>query len=117
MATNTTSNGGSEARTFPAALPVEIPYRSRLSWELGTRVVGGTETELLSRWRSEDGWALAVFRATSETLIIRFQTPAGRELFYGTEASVRSTVRTRLEARPAWRRADRRDEPADQNDT
>jgi hypothetical protein len=104
MATNAASNGDAAPGKFPTALPIEVPYRSRLSWELGTRVVGDAEAQSLCRWRAESGWALAVFGVTSRTLVARFRTPVGRELFYGLERASRSTVRARLESAPDWQR-------------
>jgi hypothetical protein len=106
MATNAASGGDPDERTFPTALPIEVPYRSRLSWELGTRVVDDDVTESLFRWERDDGWALAVFRATKETIIARFETPIGRELFYGAEIAARTTLRSRLAADPHWQRVD-----------
>jgi hypothetical protein len=106
MATNAAPGGASDAETFPTTLPLDIPYRSRLSWELGTRVIDDDETERLDAWTREDGWALAAFRVTEETIVVRFETPIGRELFYGAELSARSTLRSRLESAPEWRRVE-----------
>jgi len=55
-----------------------------------------------NRRRSENGWALAVFRAPSETLIVRFRTPAGRKLFYATNRLIETT-----RGRRRWQAAER----------
>jgi hypothetical protein len=106
MTANAVRGGESAPTTSLTALPIDIPYRTRLSWGLGTRVVEDLDADRLCRWMGDGGWALAVFRATPETIVIRFRTPAGRELFYGAEAAVRSAVRSRLDATASWRRID-----------
>lgn len=104
MATNTVPGAGPEGKTSPTTLPLEFPYRTRLSWDLGTRVVESDQTERLSRWTDDRGWGLFVFRVAAETNVLRFQTPIGRELFYGVERAVEPTIRSRLEAAAGWRR-------------
>lgn len=93
-------------RPFPTALPIDIPYRGRLSWALGTRVVEDLDADRLCRWAGDGGWTLAAFRATDETIVVRFRTPIGRELFYSAETAIRSTMLSRLDSAPSWRRID-----------
>ena len=106
MATNTVPDDTTGVGRFPAALPIDIPYCSRLNWELGTHIVDGEDTERLFEWHAESGWELTAFPVASRTLVVRFRTPIGRELFYTAEISIRSTVRERLELAAGWQRVD-----------
>ena len=106
MATNTVPSDDTGVGTFPTALPVDIPHRNRLSWELGTHIVDGETAERLFDWHAETGWKLTAFRIASHTLVVRFRTPVGRELFYVAEISARSVVRRRLELAAGWHRTE-----------
>ena len=88
---------------LPRVVPFDVPQVTRLSWELGSRVVeDGVE---LGTWERVGGaWTLSIFRATSETVVLRFQTPAGRERFYGAAEMDIESVRPELVAAQEWER-------------
>lgn len=107
MATNASTSGSLADGPAKTALPSEVPYRTRLSWELGTRVIEDEATERRSHWEGSDGtWELTVFDATTTTLVMRVRTPVGRERFYGAETSMLSSIHARLEADADWQRAE-----------
>lgn len=92
---------------LPDAVPLEISHVTRLSWELGTRVVDDEEATLHSQWQQEDTfWELDVYQVTHHTDLLRVQTPVGREQFYGVTQSELESAITTLEAADRWRRAD-----------
>ena len=88
---------------LPDSVPDSLQPTTRLSWELGSRVVDDAEASLESEWyRTKGGWRLSVYRVTNHTDILQIRTPAGRELFYGvTQAAFASAV-SALEAASAW---------------
>ena len=47
---------------------------------------------------------LSVFRATSNTVIVRITTPVGRERFYGADRSDLRAALPTLAAAPYWKR-------------
>jgi len=91
---------------LPDSVPDSLRPTTRLSWELGSRVIEDAEASLESEWyRTEGGWRLSVYRVTNHTDILQLRTPAGRELFYGvTQAAFGSAV-SALEAANSWCRA------------
>lgn len=106
MATQGARSG--EGRTaLPDAVPFDLTNASRLSWELGTRVVDGEETAVHGRWsHDETAWSLSVFEVTAETAVVRLETPVGCERFFGTTRCDLDAVRPALEGAPDWTRRD-----------
>jgi len=89
--------------TLPHAVPFDVPQLSRLSWELGTRVIDGDETEAHSEWQHTGApWELSLFHVTSETLVARVSTPTGREQFYGIARTDLDSALSGLETAPHW---------------
>lgn len=111
MAVDSGRRGDDSPPALPAVVPLDLPYLSRLSWELGSRVVDDDEAALFGEWERGSGrWALSVFDVTSETVVIRTRTPVGREQFYGTTRAELEAALPELDAAPAWtRRAGGRD--------
>ena len=96
------SDGGPE---LPPAVPFTLPHLSRLSWELGSRVVDDEMATTESVWERTDGsWRLCVYRVTSATDVLCVRSPAGRERFYGTPDAPFESARQQLAASPNWRR-------------
>jgi len=104
MAVHSTQN---RCGRLPEAVPLDIRHTTRLSWELGSRVVDDEESTLEGKWRRSEGqWTLSVFRVTNHTDILQVRTPVGRELFYGaTQTAFESAVST-LETTDQWQRAE-----------
>ncbi|MFB6164351.1 MAG: hypothetical protein ABEJ31_04255 [Haloarculaceae archaeon] len=72
-----------------------------MSWQLGTRVVSEDGATHHGTWAAVDAaWAVSVFEATDETVLIRLRSPVGREQFYG------ATKRDLDRALPALAEAD-----------
>ncbi|MFC4543398.1 hypothetical protein ACFO5R_15820 [Halosolutus amylolyticus] len=105
MATHAPENGGDAGAELPDVVPFSLPYLSRLSWELGSRVVDDDESTRHSEWeRTGSSWTLTVFRVTDNTVLLKIRTPVGRERFYGAARSDLQTVLPRLEETPYWDR-------------
>ncbi|MDS0298515.1 hypothetical protein NDI76_07160 [Halogeometricum sp. S1BR25-6] len=102
MATHA-SNGDGVA--LPDAVPLDVRCLTRLSWELGSRVVDDEESSRESEWTHVDApWRLSVFHVTNHTDVLRVRTPVGRERFYGAvETDLREAL-PGLEASAQWRR-------------
>ena len=93
------------AATLPNVLPLDLPHLSRLSWELGSRVVDDATT--VGRWQSIGSrWTVSVHDATSETVVVETRTPAGRQRYYGAIRAELDAAIDRLEAAPAWQRTE-----------
>ena len=106
MAVRGTQNGGSDPTALPGIVPVEIPHLSRLSWELGARVVSDEESESVGRWKhASTRWTLDIFEVTKNTAVIRVRTSVGRERFYGAITSEVNAALPELETAPSWQRA------------
>ncbi|ARS91827.1 hypothetical protein [Natrarchaeobaculum aegyptiacum] len=104
MATHGT-HGTQPGASLPTALPVELPALTRLSWELGSRIVSDEETIHLEEWeRTGSTWALSIFRVTDNTVVLRVRTPVGRQRFYGAAQLDLEEALPRLEAAPDWNR-------------
>jgi hypothetical protein len=102
--TQTARVGGAR---LPGVVPFDLTHLTRLSWELGTRVVDDAESTPHSEWgHSGSPWALALFDVTSETVVVRIRTPAGRERFYGAARMDLETALPALEAAAGWSRRD-----------
>jgi hypothetical protein len=91
--------------TLPGVVPFDHHLLSRLSWELGTRVVDDDESTQIGRWEhTESSRSLAAFEVTGETLVVRVRTPIGRERFYGAAWMDLDDAFPRLDDAPAWDR-------------
>jgi len=103
MATRDPCDSGT---TLPGVVPFDLSPLSRLSWELGSRVVDDAESARLGRWEHvASARSLSLFRVTGETVVIRLRTPVGRERFYGAALMDLHDVRPALDDAPSWERA------------
>jgi len=102
-----TRSSATRCGPLPEAVPLALEHTTRLSWELGSRVVGDETAVLDSRWRrTEAGWGLSVYRVTNHTDILEVRTPVGREQFYGVTRSEFESAVSALDASDRWQRAD-----------
>lgn len=92
--------------SLPDAVPFSVPELTRLSWELGARVVGDGDSELRGEWAGTGRWRLSVFRVTEHTGVVRVRTPVGREQFYGAAMADLRSALADLESAPRWDRRD-----------
>lgn len=100
------SRGGSGAE-LPEVVSFDIAHLTRLSWELGSRVVDSEEATRHGTWRhTRTSWEFSAFRATSNTDIVAVQTPVGRERFYGVARSDVQSALSSLDATESWRRVE-----------
>ena len=105
MATHGFQDGTCAGASLPDAVPFDLPHLTRLSWELGSRVVDGEDAVLHSEWaRSGRSWVLSIFRVTSNTVVMRVRTPVRRERFYGAAQQDLESALPRLESAPRWER-------------
>lgn len=106
MATHGFQNGSGAGISLPDVVPFDFLHLTRLSWELGSRVVDDDGT-LHSEWEQTGRpWLLSVFRVTDNTVILRIRTPVGRERFYGAAQLDLETALPRLESTPHWHRCE-----------
>ncbi len=89
--------------SLPEAVPLSVPGLTRLSWDLGTRVVEDETAEPIGEWDGTGRWRLSVFRVTDNTGVVRVRTPVGRERFYGAALVELRSALTELESAPRWR--------------
>jgi hypothetical protein len=107
MAVRGTQNEGTTTSSLPDVVPFDLPHLSRLSWELGSRVVSGAESEHLEEFEhANKRWTLSIFDVTGNTVVIRVRTSVGRERFYGAIRSEYLSALPEIEAAPAWQRPD-----------
>lgn len=107
MAAHSARNGGDNSADLPDAIPFNLPHLTRLSWELGSRIVEGKESTLHSKWeRTDMMWTLSIFRVTSNTVLLCVCTPVGRERFYGTAETDLESGFPKLAAAPYWKQLD-----------
>lgn len=103
MAAHSFQDGGDDCVTLPNIVPFDLSCLTRLSWELGSRVVDDDESTLHSRWEHRSqSQTLSIFRVTSNTIIMCVQTPVGRERFYGTTQSDLKSAVPNLIASSYW---------------
>lgn len=106
MAVRGTESEGSDPTVLPGIVPLDVPHLSRLSWELGSRVVTDEE-EPINRWKhASNRWTLSLFEVTSNTVVIRVRTSVGRERFYGAIQSEIESALPEIETSPSWRQAE-----------
>jgi hypothetical protein len=107
MATHGSHTSGDADTGLPGVVPLDLAHLTRLSWELGARVVDDDEATLRSEWtHTGSAWAVSVFDVTSETVAVRVRTPIGRERFYGAARMDLDAALPGLEEAPGWRRRD-----------
>ncbi|NGM68034.1 hypothetical protein G6M89_03235 [Natronolimnobius sp. AArcel1] len=88
----------------PDVVPFDLPQLSRLSWELGARLLED-DAPCHSKWeRIGSTWRLSIFRVETNTAVVRVQTPVGRERFYNIAELDLATVIPELEAATRWQR-------------
>lgn len=105
MAVHGTRGGDGHTAPLPDVLPADVSSRSRLSWELGSRIVDDDEsTHLAGFEHASEHWRASFFEGTANTVVIRVRTPVGRERFYGALRSTLETAVAELVAAPSWRR-------------
>ncbi len=105
MAAHGVQDSGGNCPGLPDVVPFELPYLSRLSWELGSRVVDDAEATLRSEWEHEGAaWALSIFEVTANRAVLRLRTPIGRERFYDAASREVASAVPPLEAAPRWHR-------------
>ncbi|RCU46296.1 hypothetical protein DU504_02635 [Haloplanus salinus] len=92
--------------TLPGVVPFDPPALTRLSWELGSRVIDDEASARVGRWECVgSSWSLSVFRVTSETVVVRVRTPIGRQRFYGAAWMDLESDLSKLDAAPSWERS------------
>ena len=103
MAVHNTQGKSSRSATLPDVVPFDLAHLTRQSWELGVCSIQNRQATRLGIWSHQnDHWRLSIFEVTSETAIIRIQTPVGRERFYGAiQSELRSAIQ-KLESDPSW---------------
>jgi hypothetical protein len=105
MATRGQHSGGP---SLPDVVPFDPAVLTRLSWELGARVIDDGASTGVARWtRVQSSWSVSVFRVTSETVVMRIRTPIGRERFYGAAWMDLEGLLPALDDTPAWERRTR----------
>ena len=103
MAAHSSQSTDGVSPALPDVVPFDLQPLTRLSWELGLRIVEDDETTALHEWeQTTTSWMLSVFRATSNTVLIRITTPVGRERFYGTTQADLHSALPSLAAAPYW---------------
>jgi hypothetical protein len=92
--------------TLPDVVPFDHSTLTRLSWELGSRVVDGEAPTRVGRWkRVGSSWSLSVFRVAGETAVVRVRTPIGRQHFYEAAWMDLEDDLPELDAAPSWVRS------------
>ncbi|MBV0902977.1 hypothetical protein [Haloarcula salina] len=103
MAVHSAQGDAGRAGGLPDVVPFELSYLSRLSWELGTRIVDDDESTALGTWTHADRrWEVSVHEVTSETALIRTRSPVGREQFYGAICTELRAAIESFETMPSW---------------
>lgn len=105
MAAHSFQDGGATCAELPDVVPFNLPHLSRLSWELGARIVDDDKSSLHSTWEyTGTSWMLSICHVTSNTVVMRVCTPVGRERFYGVAQSDLTAALRSLNAAPHWHR-------------
>ena len=106
MATHGFQNGGDTAVSLPEVVPFDFPHRTRLSWELGSRVVDD-DGVFHSKWEQTDSrWSLSIFCVAEHTVILCVRTPVGRERFYAAAKLDLERALPHLESTSNWHRCE-----------
>ena len=86
--------------------PVDLRRAESHSWEYGHRCVR-REGRHRETWADENGrQSIAVYDVTDHTVVLRVETPAGRQSFYGMADSDYRRARDCLRAADAWTSVD-----------
>ncbi|WP_226010712.1 hypothetical protein [Halomicrobium salinisoli] len=108
MSTRGQTEGGRQPEggqvSLPEAVPFSVPGLTRLSWDLGTRVVDDEAAEPIGEWAGTGRWRLSAVRVTEHTAVVRVRTPVGRERFYGAAMADLQSALPELESAPQWHR-------------
>lgn len=88
--------------TLPSSL--SLTNVTRLSWELGSRIVSDVDAVRKAMWVRENGWKMTVYDVTDETVVLEVQTPLGRQHYYGTAKMDFTDESDRLDAAQDWKR-------------
>ncbi|WP_229114301.1 hypothetical protein [Halapricum desulfuricans] len=104
MATRSTPDGAS-APKLPSVVPFDLSPLTRLSCQLGERVVTDDEATRRGEFEYVDGsWSLSVFEVTDYTVVLCVRTPVGFRRFYGAIQADIESVEPTLEAAEDWQR-------------
>jgi hypothetical protein len=107
MAVHGTGGTDTSGRRLPDIVPFDLQHLTRLSWELGSRVVDADESTCHSDWEhAGTPWSLSIFHATTHTVLIRVRTPVGRERFYGSTESDLARALPTIRDAPDWELSD-----------
>jgi hypothetical protein len=103
------THGSLDSPTTDAKLPAVVPFDlsplTRMSCELGERVVADEDATHRGEWAHVVGtWKLSVFEVTDHTVVLRLRTPVGRQRFYGAAQADLESVRPQLDAAASWER-------------
>ncbi|WP_251341777.1 hypothetical protein [Haloplanus halophilus] len=105
MATRGTRESGIGGAQLPGVVPFDLANLTRLSWELGARVVDDEASALRGEWaHAGSPWEVSVFDVASETAAVRVRTPTGRERFYGAARMDLDAALPALDAAADWDR-------------
>jgi hypothetical protein len=105
MSTHGTRGASPESARLPDAVPFGLPALSRLSWELGSRVVA--DAPLLTEWEHvTSGRTLEVHDVTDNTVVLGIRTPVGRQRFFGAAKEDFEEKRPLLDDADDWRRSE-----------
>lgn len=107
MAVRGTQRNGNDPTVLPGIVPLDVPHLSRLSWELGSRVISDEESVPIGEWEhTSKRWTLSLFEVTTNTVIIRVRTSVGRERFFGAIQSELASALPEIETSSSWKQTD-----------
>ncbi|WP_136717187.1 hypothetical protein [Halorientalis salina] len=105
MATRAPSETDTNTIDLSPAVPSDLSALTRMSSDLGRRLVEGEETTSRGEWsHTETARELSIHHATDNTVILRMRTPVGRERFYGAMQSNLDAAISSLDVDPDWER-------------
>ncbi|WP_229121584.1 hypothetical protein [Halapricum desulfuricans] len=105
MSLRSTPDDTTAGAELPAVVPFDLSPLTRLSCQLGERIVSEDESIRRGEWTYVDGtWSLSVFEVTDYTVVLRVRTPVGRQRFYGAIQTDIESVEPQLEAADGWQR-------------
>ena len=97
------SHSGSER---PCIATLSLETANELSWMLGERIVDDGQTTRTAEWRNARQ-SLTLFEATSETALLRYESPVGRTHYVGTTRAEAERARADLDASSQWTRIEK----------
>ncbi len=100
------SHAGGERVCIPA---LSLDTANEMSWMLGERLTREDDrTTLVGEWRTPTSrQSVALFEVTSETAVLRYRSPVGREHYFGTTLSEARQTRAELADAPEWSRTEK----------